>query len=71
MNSRSILAALDAERKRQGFSKSDLSLLCGNGDDTWSAATIKGSTRLKTLLKVCDALDVEIILVNERGVNIF
>lgn len=71
MNSRNILAALDAERKRQGFSKSDLSLLCGNGDDTWSAATIKGSTRLKTLLKVCDILDVELVLVNKEGINIF
>ncbi len=70
MRQDTLINALDKERIRQGLTRNDLSYQCG-GHDIWSAAVLRGSTTLKTFLRVCDKLDVEIVLVNKEGINIF
>lgn len=71
MRQDTLINALDKERIRQGLTKTDLAHKYGAGHDSWSAAVSRGSTTLKTFLKVCDKLDVEIVLVNKDGVNIY
>ena len=70
---RELLTALDNERIRQDLTKSALSsIYTGRIDSSsWAEIMRRGSCTVSNLLKVCDALDVEIILVNKRGVNIF
>ncbi len=67
---RRLIDALEGERQRQGMTKEQLSMAASNNMNTWGGTLKRGGTLLRTFCAVCEALDVEIVLVNREGVNI-
>ena len=66
-----LMKALDSERQRQGLSYAETARRAGMLDDTYRKIRNRyGSTRAITLLRLCEALDLDVCLVNTEGENI-
>lgn len=64
---RTIVDAIDDERKKRGVTMSQLSLAIGNPRALWQQINTRGNANLDTIARTCAALGIEIVLVDREG----